>query len=96
MKTSPALTFALALVLCAAAPGPTEIAPALVLPDLAPAPANLTPADPPEIGTPAPVPQTPTCFEECTAIRAECDANCTTTLCHRECRDSAIQCLSDC
>ena len=96
MKTSPVLTFALALVLCAAAPGPTEIAPTLVLPDLAPATESFTPADPAEIGTPAPVPQTPTCFQECMAIRAECDANCTTTQCHRECRDSAIQCLSNC
>ena len=92
MKTLPVLAFALlALVAIAAAPAPTEIAPALVLSDPAP-------ADPAVIGAqaPAPLPKVPPCFDECMEIRAECDAGCSTTQCHRECRDSAIQCLSNC
>lgn len=80
MKTP--LAFALlALVMTAPAPAPTEIAPELALPDLAPA---------------APVFQLNPCFQECQAIREECDAGCSTTQCHRECRDSAVQCMSNC
>ena len=90
MKTQSALAFALlALLLIAAAPAPTETAPELSLPDLA----STYPA---EIGTPDPLFRANPCFDQCLAIRAQCDANCTTTQCHRECRDSAIQCLSQC
>lgn len=90
MKTPPALAFALlALVVIAAAPAPTEIAPELALPGLAP-------ADPTEIGAPAPLPQINPCFAQCLEIREECDAGCSTSQCHRECRDSAIECISHC
>jgi len=92
MKTPTTLAFALlALVMIAAAPAPTEIAPELALTCLAP-------ADTTGIGEPAPLPQFQfnPCFAECLAIREECDAGCSTTQCHRECRDSAIQCMSNC
>lgn len=90
MKTRPALAFALlALVLIAAAPAPTEIAPELVLPDLAP-------AEPIGIGEPAPLPQLNPCITQCLEIREECDAGCSTSQCHRECRDSAVECVSHC
>ena len=90
MKTPTALAFALlALVMIAATPAPTESAPELALPELAP-------ADPIGICEPAPVFQINPCFAECIAIREECDAGCSTTQCHRECRDSAIQCMSNC
>ena len=81
MKTLLALAFALlALVMVAAAPAPTEIAP----------------ADPAGICEAAPVFQFNPCFAHCLEIREECDAGCSTTQCHRECRDSAIACMSNC
>lgn len=90
MKTLRALTFALlALVVVAAAPAPTETVPEISLPDLAP-------ADPIGIEAPASLPQLNSCLAQCLEIRRECDANCSTTQCHRECRDSAIQCISNC
>jgi hypothetical protein len=90
MKTLPVLAFALlALVAITAAPAPTGTAPELALPGLAP-------ADPTGIGTPAPLPQVSPCLSQCLAIREECDAGCSTTQCHRECRDSAVQCVSHC
>jgi hypothetical protein len=92
MKTPSALAFALlALVMVAAAPAPapTEIAPELAL-------SCLAPAAPTGIEEPAPVFQINPCFAQCIAIREECDAGCSTTQCHRECRDSAIQCMSNC
>lgn len=36
------------------------------------------------------------CLDRCDDIRAACDAGCSTSLCHRECRDSAVQCVSRC
>ncbi|HWM93874.1 MAG TPA: hypothetical protein VN493_24155 [Thermoanaerobaculia bacterium] len=90
MKTPSALAFALlALVMIAAAPAPTGIAPALALPGLAP-------ADPTRIGEPAPLPKINPCFEQCLEIREWCDAGCSTSQCHRECRDSAVECISHC
>lgn len=94
MKTPPALAFVvLAIVAMAAAPAPTglpaQAAPELVQPDLAP-------ADPVGIGNPAPLPRLSPCLEECLAIRRECDAGCSATWCYRECRDSAVQCSSQC
>jgi hypothetical protein len=90
MKTPSALAFALlALVMIAAAPAPTETAPEIASPGLAP-------AAPTGIEEPAPVFQINPCFAQCIAIREECDAGCSTTQCHRECRDSAIQCMSNC
>jgi hypothetical protein len=90
MKTPPALVFALlALVVITAAPAPTEIAPEVALPGLAP-------ANPTGIGATAPLPKVNPCFTQCLAIREECDAGCSTTQCHRECRDSAVECISHC
>jgi hypothetical protein len=94
MKTLPALAFALLAVVAITAapapiPAPTGTAPELALPSLAP-------AAPAGIGTPAPLPQLNSCFTQCLAIRDECDAGCSTTQCHRECRDSAVQCTSNC
>ena len=94
MKTLSALTFALlAVVAITAAPAPAPVpagtAPELALPSLAP-------AAPIGIGTPAPLPQINPCLAQCLAIREECDDGCSTTQCHRECRDSAVQCVSHC
>jgi hypothetical protein len=36
------------------------------------------------------------CLDRCDAIRATCDAGCSTSQCHRECRDSAVQCVRRC
>lgn len=90
MKTPRALAFALlALVVIAAAPAPTQIIPELALPGLAP-------ADPSGIGAPAPLPKVNPCILQCLEIRQECDAGCSTSQCHRECRDSAVECVSHC
>jgi len=87
MKTLAALAFALlALVTFAASPAQAETAPEPALPA----------ADPAGICEPAPVFQINPCFAACLAIREECDAGCSTTQCHRECRDSAIECMSHC
>lgn len=95
MKTPSTLAFVLlAFVMIAAAPAPTEIAPEPPEQALA----DLTPADLTGIGGPAPLPQFQInpCFALCIEIREECDAGCSTTQCHRECRDSAIECMSHC
>lgn len=90
MKTSSALAFVLlTLVAIAVAPAPTELAPE-------PALSSPAPADPAGIEAPAPLSKANSCFTECYAIRRECDAGCTFDACHRECRDSAIACLSQC
>lgn len=36
------------------------------------------------------------CLNRCDDIRAMCDAGCSTSSCHRECRDSAVQCVRTC
>ena len=36
------------------------------------------------------------CLDQCDEIRATCDAGCSTSQCHRECRDSAVQCVRRC
>jgi hypothetical protein len=89
MKTPTALAFALlSLVWIAAAPAPTQITPELDLPDF-------ESADP-GICAPAPQFQVNPCIEHCEDIRRWCDANCSTSLCHRECRDSAVECMTQC
>jgi hypothetical protein len=36
------------------------------------------------------------CLDRCDEIRAMCDAGCSTSQCHRECRDSAVRCVRRC
>lgn len=89
MKILPVLAFVLlALVMSAAAPAPTEITPEIDSP-------SLTPANP-GIDEPSPLPQLNSCFTQCQDIREWCDAGCSTSFCHRECRDSAVECMSHC
>jgi len=60
---------------------------------------TLTAATPPTKGAgPAPAlsASISACLDRCDDIRAACDAGCSTSLCHRECRDSAVQCVSRC